>query len=106
LARSADEPQLKALLAPYPSDETICWPIIARVGNVKSNDPGAAGPMGTMAMALEPLQPSLFSSIGLSPLTLRKSSGSVISNWQRGDIMIGAYKALCRIVRFLENQRT
>ena len=29
---------LKALLAPYPSDEMICWPVSARVGNV--NDVG------------------------------------------------------------------
>ena len=35
----ADVPQLKALLAPYPSDEMICWPVSARVGNVKNNDP-------------------------------------------------------------------
>jgi putative SOS response-associated peptidase YedK len=34
----ADVPQLKALLAPYPSDETICWPVSARVGNVKNSD--------------------------------------------------------------------
>jgi hypothetical protein len=25
----ADLPQLKALLAPYPSDEMICWPVSA-----------------------------------------------------------------------------
>jgi putative SOS response-associated peptidase YedK len=30
--------QLKALLAPYPSDEMICWPVSARVGNVQNND--------------------------------------------------------------------
>jgi hypothetical protein len=24
---------------PYPSDEMICWPVSARVGNVKNNDP-------------------------------------------------------------------
>jgi putative SOS response-associated peptidase YedK len=35
----ADVPHLKALLAPYPSDEMICWPVSARVGNVKNNDP-------------------------------------------------------------------
>jgi putative SOS response-associated peptidase YedK len=35
----ADLPQLKALLAPYPSIEMICWPVNARVGNVKNNDP-------------------------------------------------------------------
>jgi putative SOS response-associated peptidase YedK len=31
--------ELKALLAPVPSDEMICWPVSARVGNVKNNDP-------------------------------------------------------------------
>jgi putative SOS response-associated peptidase YedK len=35
----AELPQLKSLLAPYPSDEMICWPVSARVGNVKNNDP-------------------------------------------------------------------
>jgi putative SOS response-associated peptidase YedK len=28
-------PQLKALLAPYPSAEMTCWPMSARVGDVK-----------------------------------------------------------------------
>jgi hypothetical protein len=33
-------PPLKALLAPYPSEDMmICWPVSARVGNVKNNDP-------------------------------------------------------------------
>jgi putative SOS response-associated peptidase YedK len=32
-------PQPKALLAPFPSDLMICWPVSARVGNVKNNDP-------------------------------------------------------------------
>jgi putative SOS response-associated peptidase YedK len=35
----ADVPQLKALLAPYPAGEMTCWPVSARVGNVKNNDP-------------------------------------------------------------------
>jgi putative SOS response-associated peptidase YedK len=35
----ADLSQLRALLAPYPSDEMIAWPVSARVGNVKNNDP-------------------------------------------------------------------
>jgi putative SOS response-associated peptidase YedK len=30
---------LKALLAPFPSEEMTCWPVSARVGNVKNNDP-------------------------------------------------------------------
>jgi putative SOS response-associated peptidase YedK len=36
----AGEVQLKALLAPYPAGEMIAWPVSARVGNVKNNDPG------------------------------------------------------------------
>jgi len=41
----ADEPQLKALLTPYPSDEMICWPVSARVGNVKNNDASLIEPL-------------------------------------------------------------
>jgi putative SOS response-associated peptidase YedK len=41
----AEAPQLKALLAPYPSDEMICWPVSARVGNVKNNDPSLIEPI-------------------------------------------------------------
>ncbi len=41
----ADVPQLKALLAPCPSDEMICWPVIIRVGNVKNNDPSVIEPI-------------------------------------------------------------
>jgi putative SOS response-associated peptidase YedK len=36
----ADVSTLKALLAPLPSEEMTCWPVSARVGNVKNNDPG------------------------------------------------------------------
>ena len=35
----ADAPHLKALLAPYPSEEMIAWPVSPRVSNVKNNDP-------------------------------------------------------------------
>ena len=42
---AAGVPQLKALLAPYPSDEMICWPVSARVGNVKNNDPSLIEPV-------------------------------------------------------------
>ena len=35
----ADETHLKSLLGPYPSGEMICWPVSARVGNVRNNDP-------------------------------------------------------------------
>ena len=34
----ADAFALKALLAPFPSGEMICWPVSVRVGNVKNND--------------------------------------------------------------------
>jgi putative SOS response-associated peptidase YedK len=41
----ADEAQLKAVLAPYPSDQMICWPVSARVGSVKNNDPSLVEPI-------------------------------------------------------------
>jgi putative SOS response-associated peptidase YedK len=34
---TADQRQLKALLAPYPSEGMTCWPVSKRVGNVKNN---------------------------------------------------------------------
>jgi putative SOS response-associated peptidase YedK len=37
--------QLKALLAPCPSDEMICWPVSARVGNVRNNDSSLIEPV-------------------------------------------------------------
>ena len=45
----ADVPQLKALLAPYPSDEMICWPVSVRVGNVKNNDASLIEPIAGAA---------------------------------------------------------
>ena len=45
----ADVPQLKSLLAPYPSDEMICWPVSARVGNVKNNDPSLIEPIAPVS---------------------------------------------------------
>ena len=41
----ADAPSLKALLAPFPSDEMTCWPVSARVGNVKNNDSSLIEPI-------------------------------------------------------------
>jgi putative SOS response-associated peptidase YedK len=41
----ADPPQLKVLLAPYPSEEMTCWPVSARVGSVKNNDPSLIEPI-------------------------------------------------------------
>jgi putative SOS response-associated peptidase YedK len=35
----ATAPDLKGMLAPYPSDGMICWPMSARVGSVKNDDP-------------------------------------------------------------------
>jgi putative SOS response-associated peptidase YedK len=40
-----DASTLKALLAPFPSEEMICWPVNARVGNVRNNDPGLIVPI-------------------------------------------------------------
>ena len=41
----ADTPQLKALLAPHPTDEMTCWPVSARVGNMRNNDPSRIEPI-------------------------------------------------------------
>jgi len=38
-------PDLKALLAPYPADDMICWPVSPRVGNVKNYDPDLVEPI-------------------------------------------------------------
>jgi putative SOS response-associated peptidase YedK len=40
-----DGAHLKALLAPYPSDGMVCWPVRPRVGNVKNNDPSLIEPI-------------------------------------------------------------
>jgi putative SOS response-associated peptidase YedK len=47
----ASVPQLKSLLAPYPSGEMTCWPISARVGNVKNNDPSLIEPIAASESA-------------------------------------------------------
>ena len=36
---------IKALLVPYPSEDMIAWPVSARVGNVKNNDPDLVEPI-------------------------------------------------------------
>ena len=41
----AGEAQLKSFLAPYPSDQMVCWPVSPRVGNVKNNDPSLIEPI-------------------------------------------------------------
>jgi putative SOS response-associated peptidase YedK len=41
----ADEARLKSLLAPYPSVDMICWPVSARVGNVRNNDSSLIEPV-------------------------------------------------------------
>jgi putative SOS response-associated peptidase YedK len=41
----ADASSLKAMLAPFPSDEMTCWPVSARVGNVKNNDSSLIEPI-------------------------------------------------------------
>ena len=41
----AEASALKALLRPFPSDEMTCWPVSARVGNVKNNDASLIEPI-------------------------------------------------------------
>jgi putative SOS response-associated peptidase YedK len=49
---AADVPSLKTLLAPYPSEEMVAWPVSPRVGNVKNNDPSLVEPIGRATQAL------------------------------------------------------
>jgi putative SOS response-associated peptidase YedK len=44
----ADVAELKSLLAPYPADEMICWPVSARVGNVRNNDATLIEPLAAV----------------------------------------------------------
>jgi putative SOS response-associated peptidase YedK len=40
-----DRPEtLKPLLAPYPADDMVMWPVDKRVGNVRNNDPALIEP--------------------------------------------------------------
>ena len=41
----ANLPPLKSLLAPYPSEDMVSWPVGTRVGNVKNNDPTLIEPI-------------------------------------------------------------
>ena len=43
----ADACKPKALLAPYASEEMMCWPVSAWVGNVKNNEPSLIEPIAT-----------------------------------------------------------
>ena len=45
---AADPKRLKALLAPYPAEEMVAWPVSPRVGNVKNNDPSLIKPIADM----------------------------------------------------------
>jgi hypothetical protein len=54
----ADARELKALLAPYPSEEMTCWPVSARVGNLKNNDPSLIEPVAWHGVVSYFWQPS------------------------------------------------
>ena len=45
----ADLPHLKELLAPYPAGGMVCWPVSARVGNVRNNDSSLIEPVAAHA---------------------------------------------------------
>jgi putative SOS response-associated peptidase YedK len=46
---SADAPQLKVLLAPYPLEKMVAWSLSPRVGNVKNNNPSLIEPIAAPA---------------------------------------------------------
>jgi putative SOS response-associated peptidase YedK len=41
----AEPAELKALLAPFPTEEMTCWPMSTRVGNVKNDDASLIEPI-------------------------------------------------------------
>ena len=42
-------PRLRSLLAPYPAEGMIAWPVSARVGNVRNNDASLIEPIAAAA---------------------------------------------------------
>jgi putative SOS response-associated peptidase YedK len=49
----ATVPDLKAMLAPYPSENMISWSVSALVGNVKNNDPSLIEPINSASSEYE-----------------------------------------------------
>jgi putative SOS response-associated peptidase YedK len=45
LGEAAEPKRLKALLAPYPTEEMVAWPVSPRVGNVKNDDASLVEPI-------------------------------------------------------------
>jgi putative SOS response-associated peptidase YedK len=51
LGEDAAEPeQLRAVLRPHPVEDMTMWPVSARVGNVKNNDPSLIEPIELTAV--------------------------------------------------------
>ena len=44
----SDPRQLKALLAPFPSEAMTCWPVSLRIGDVNSHEPSLIEPIVTV----------------------------------------------------------
>ena len=65
----SDSQQLKALLATYPAEEMISWPVSSRVGNVSNNDPSLIEPI-TLQWSLRPAARSA----GSGPARARRSA--------------------------------
>jgi putative SOS response-associated peptidase YedK len=52
----AEEPanlrQVRVLLAPSPAEELMCWPVSARFGNVRNNDPSLIAPFAAARLVM------------------------------------------------------
>ncbi len=46
---TAGPDRLKGLLASYPANDMVVWPVDRRVGNVKNNDPSLIEPIALAA---------------------------------------------------------
>jgi hypothetical protein len=87
----AELAQVKALLAPYPSDGMICWPVSPRVGSVKNNDPSLVEPIVLSECARCGLQRPV---IGLSVRSDQTNARS--ENRTSGGVARPDARALCR----------
>jgi len=68
----ADPNKLRALLAPFPSAAMTCWPVSARVGSVKNNDPSLV--VADRYRGLSVTRRHLRGSVGPTVLSPRRAS--------------------------------
>lgn len=86
----ADPARLKSMLAPYSSEGVTCWPVSARVGNVKNNDPSLIEPIAVGYEAESRSKSHSCSDISQNGLRRisRPQAGDSRSSGKKGDDLI------------------